>query len=177
MEGENIPKAEEGTTVETSQEQPPVINTHAVHLRAHFEGYAGEQVYENGEEELDPIREEIAAHYGVPLDERHMLIIENENIENHRHQRAFCVVVHSPENGEREAWYIDGRTGHAVMLRRLYAYYKVPDDPEHNEIHLGFLSDEAFSDVPKMQELIDAGKPLNWFVRDTVNGMSPSDFL
>jgi len=174
MEGENISKAEE----DTSREQIPVINTHAPHLHAHFESYAvGEKVYENGEEELDPIREEIAAHFGVPIDEEHMLIVDNEKVENQRHQRAFCVVVHSPEDGAREAWYIDGRTGHAVMLRRLYNHYKVPDDPAHNEIHLGFLSDEAFSDVPKMQQLIDAGKPIKWFVRDTVNGMSPSDFL
>jgi|GEM_PF-4253393 len=177
MEGEKIQKAEEDAIVEKSREQHPIINTHAPHLRAHFEGYAGEPVYENGEEELDPIREEIAAHFGVPIDEQHMLIIENENIENHRHQRAFCVVIHKSESGEREAWYIDGRTAHAVMLRRLYNYYKVPDDPEHNEIHLGFLSEEAFADVPKMQQLADAGKPLHWFVRDTVNGMSPSDFL
>lgn len=163
--------------MQQSPERPPVINTHAPLLRAHFEGYAGEQVYENGEEDLDPIRKEIAAYYGVPLDEQHMLIIENEMIEDHRHQRAFCVVQHSAPDGIKESWYIDGRTGHAVMLRRLYAYYKVPDDPEHNEIHLGFLSDEAFSDVPKMQQLADAGKPLKWFVRDTAHGLSPSDFL
>lgn len=149
------------------KQEPPIFNTHGPKLRAHFEAYNGDQKFENGEAELDDIREEIARHFGVPIDENHIFIIDNDMVPSQRHRRAFSVVVRK-ENGKQEAWYIDGRTPHVTMLNRLYNYYNVPDD-EHNEKHLGFLDVDSFSDVDEIQqEAKKTGKEIRWFIRETI---------
>jgi hypothetical protein len=151
--------------IEDRKEEVERFSTHGVKMRAHFESYAGGETYENGEEDFDPIREEIADHYGVPKDEKHMFIIDNKIVKNQRHQRAFCVLVREVD-GKREAYYIDGRLPHFTMLQRLYHQYNKPDD-EHNLGDLGFLDDQGFEDVEEIQERAgEKGKKINWFVRD-----------
>lgn len=157
----DILKAMEGEKFE-----PSVFNTHSVKLRAHFETYGGDQKFENGEGELDDIRTEIAEHFGVPNDENHILIIDNDMVENQRHRRAFSVIVRK-KPGEEDAWYIDGRTAHITQLNRLYNYYGVPDD-EFNEKHMGFLDVDGFDDIEDIQkESQKKGKPIHWFIRVT----------
>lgn len=146
-------------------------------LRAWFERYDGVEQFENGEPEFDPIREEIADHFGVPYTtegdvdsqkENHIFIVDNEMVENQRHYRAFCVLTRE-ENGKKSGWYIDGRLPHAVMLRRLYNHYNVPDDDE-NEIALGFLDEQGFPDIEKIQEKAkERGKPIRWFLRNIIS--------
>jgi len=149
--------------------EPLVFNTHSLGRRAHFENYDGTQTFENGESELDDIREEIATHFGVPIDDGHIFIIDNSLIDKKRSHRAFCVVVRRKPGEEERAWYIDGRTAHVTMLNRLYNYYEVPDD-EFNEKHLGFLDLNGFDDVEDMRkESEKRGTQIRWFIRDTIN--------
>ena len=157
--------------------KPPVFNTLSPKLKAHFETYDGEMAFENGEPEFDDIREEIASHYGVPFvedredapeSENHLFIVDNDMVKNQRHARAFCVIKRI-EGGRPDAWYIDGRMPHAILLKRLYNHYKVPDD-EHNEKALGFLDNEGFPEIESIQEKAkELGKPITWFIRDTIN--------
>jgi len=146
-------------------------------LRAHFERYDGAEQFENGEPEFDPIRQEIADHFDIPYTteddqdsqkENHLFIVDNAMVENQRHHRAFCVLIRE-ENGKNDGWYIDGRLPHAVMLRRLYNHYNVPDDDE-NETILGFLDEQGFPDIEKIQEKAkERGKPVVWFIRNIIN--------
>ncbi|OGL82509.1 hypothetical protein A3H10_02910 [Candidatus Uhrbacteria bacterium RIFCSPLOWO2_12_FULL_46_10] len=157
--------------------EPHIFNTHDARLRAHFEKYDGETSFENGEPEFDEVRLEIAAHYGVPLPEEsdgpdektkgHIFIVDNKLVENQRHHRAFCV-VRRREGEKQDAWYIDGRLAHVALLGRLYNYYKVPND-EHNEVCLGFLDNEGFSDIEEIQKKARVqNSPITWFIRETV---------
>lgn len=152
------------------ERDPIIINTHNPRLRAYFENYERTgRKFENGEEELDEIREDIARHFNIPVDEEHMFIIDNEKITNHRHRRAWTVLVRE-ENGERKAFYADGRVGHAVLLRHLYNEHKVLPDDDKNTAYHGFLDDAGFEDMPEIQKrLQEAGGPTTWFIRDTVS--------
>jgi len=152
------------------EHDPLVINTHNPHLRAYFESYEkGGRKYENGEEELDPVREEIMQYFTIPIDEQHMFIIDNDMVDTPRHRRAWTVLVRE-ENGERKAFYADGRVGHAVLLRRLYNEHKVLPDDDKNTAYHGFLDDAGFEDMPTVQERLEkAGGPTTWFIRDTVS--------
>lgn len=144
--------------------KPPVFNTLAPRLRAHFEMYNGDAKFENGEPEFDEIREEIARYYGVPED--NLFIVDNSMVENQRHARAFCVIQRK-EGDKTDAWYIDGRMPHAVLLRRLYNYYKVPDD-DSDEKSLGFLDTEGFPEIEDIQKKSkELGKPITWFIKET----------
>lgn len=162
--------------------KPNVFNTITnPKLRAWFEKYNGEQQFENGEPEFDMVRQEIADHFNVPYTtegddedkdedkkENHLFIVDNEMVEKQRHYRAFCVITRG-EGENRDGWYIDGRLPHAVMLRRLYNHYNVPDDDE-NEISLGFLDDEGFPDIEDIQKKAqEQGRPIQWFIRDVVS--------
>jgi hypothetical protein len=157
-------------------------------LRAHFEKYDGEAGHENGEPEFDEIREEIADHFGIPYTtdadkdskdsatENHIVIVDNDMVENQRHYRAYSIVIRE-KGGKRDAWYIDGRLPHATMLRRLYGHYNVPEDDD-NEIILGFLDEEGFPDNEIVQERAkQLGKPIKWFIRDVVkpDNISPEE--
>lgn len=144
--------------------KPQVFNTIDHKLKAHFEMYDGAAGFENGEPEFDEIREEITRYYGVPED--HLFIVDNKMVPNQRHNRAFCV-IHRKEGDKTDAWYIDGRMPHAVLLKRLYNYYKVPDD-DSGEKSLGFLDTEGFPEIESIQEKAnEIGKPITWFVKDT----------
>lgn len=154
-------------------------------LRAHFERYDGAEKFENGESEFDSIRQEIADHFGIPYTteddqdsqkENHLFVVDNDMVENQRHYRAYCVVIRY-ENGKRSAWYIDGRLPHATMLLRLYNHYRVPEDDE-NEVVLGFLDEQGFPDVEKIQEKTkELGKPITWCIRDVITpeNISPDE--
>jgi len=155
--------------------KPPVFDTHGPRLKAHFERYNGDAELENGEPEFDEIREEIARYYGVPFTEErentpggenHLFFVGNDMVPNQRHTRAFCVIKRT-EGDKTDAWYIDGRMPHAIMLKRLYNYYKVPDD-DHNEKSLGFLDDEGFPEIEAIQKKSEElGRPIKWFIRDS----------
>jgi hypothetical protein len=165
---------------------PPVFDTQHPKLRAHFENYEGGVEFINGEPTFDEVREEIAEHFGVPNDEKHMFIIDNKMVVRMRHYRAFCV-LRREVNGKMEAWYIDGRLPHATMLRRFYDEQskkrknddKNDDkkDDEYDESEgdkyekfLGFLDDEGFPDVPDIQKRVsEEKKEIRWFVRYTVS--------
>ena len=158
-------------------EKPHKFDTsHDPILRGHFELYNGSEAFVNGEPQFDHVREEIAEYYTVPYTdeedenskkENHLFIVDNAQVGNQRHHRAFCVLIREHE-GKRDAWYIDGRLPHVTLLRRLYNYYQVPDD-DGNEIHLGFLDNDGFPDVEEKQEKSKAqGKIITWFVRDKV---------
>ena len=157
--------------------KPEVFDTHAQQLFGHFETYDGANKFENGEPEFNEIREEIAKYYGVPFTEdrentpgaeNHLFFVDNKLVPNQRHSRAFCVIQRK-EGDEIDAWYIDGRLPHAIMLRRLYNYYKVPDD-EHNEKSLGFLDTEGFPEIEDIQEKAkELGKQITWFIRDSTS--------
>jgi len=156
--------------------EPEVFNTKSPKLKGHFEAYEGNVKFENGEPEFDVVREEIATRYGVPFEkETHVFIGDNELVNNQRHQRAFSIVRR--KNGDKtEAWYIDGRLPHAVLLRRLYNFYGIPKDDE-NEVFNGFLDSEAFEDIPEIQERAKKiGKPITWFIRETVDRQNIRDF-
>jgi hypothetical protein len=162
--------------------KPEVFNTIGPKLKAHFEKYNGDAGFENGEPDFDEIREEIAKHYGVPFTEEkesapggenHLFIVDNKMVENQRHARAFSVIRRT-EGDKTDAWYIDARQPHAVMLRRLYNYYHVPDD-DQNEVINGFLDTEGFPEIETIQEKTkELGKPITWFVKEV---SSPSPIL
>ncbi len=151
---------------------PERFNTHAVKMRAHFETYDEKEKFENGEEDFDPVREEICQHYGVPNDEEHRFIIDNDIVKKQRTRRAFSVVLVPRTAGDgRDGYYIDGRVPHAVLLRRLANHHKVPlADDSYESIH-GFLDPAGFPDVENVQTRAqERGQPITWFVRYTVNG-------
>ena len=150
---------------------PERFNTHQGGMRAHFETYDERQTFENGEEEFDPVREEICTHYGISNDEEHRFIVDNELVKKQRTQRAFSVVfVPRADGGGRDGYYIDGRLAHAVLLRRLQNHHKVPLSDEACESIHGFLDPEGFQDVETVQKRAkEIGQPINWFVRYTVN--------
>lgn len=149
--------------------EPNIFNTHKHSLKGHFESYNGDNAYENGEPEFDEVRQEIADHYGVPNDEEHVFIIDNDIVKRQRHQRAFCVLRRKDKEGKTEAWYIDGRVPHVSMLERLYNHYSIPDD-DFNEKALGFLDCDEFQDIPDIQaKAKEQGKPITWFIRETIS--------
>ena len=163
--------------------KPQMFNTIGHKLKAHFEKYNGDAGFENGEPEFDEIREEIARYYGVPFTEErdnapegenHLFIVDNSMVANQRHARAFCVIQRK-EGDKTDAWYIDGRLPHAVLLRRLYNYYGVPDD-DSDEKSLGFLDTEGFNEVEDIQKKSqELGKQIKWFIKDTSSPSSDSN--
>ena len=166
---------------EKSEHEPQVFNSHSPHLRAHFEGYKEEPTFENGEPELDEIRQEIANYYGVPFTteedegkdvaekkENHLFFVDNKMVNPQRNKRAFCV-IRRKDGDKTDAWYIDGRLPHVTLLKRLYNYYKVPDD-DKNEKSLGFLDYDGFNDIEAIQKKSkEISKPITWFLRDTTS--------
>ncbi|MDP3934783.1 MAG: hypothetical protein Q8Q46_00995 [Candidatus Giovannonibacteria bacterium] len=166
---------------EKSEHEPQVFNSHSPHLRAHFETYKEEPTFENGEPELDEIRQKIANYYSVPFSteedeekgvaekkENHLFFVDNKMVNPQRNKRAFCVIRRT-DGDKTDAWYIDGRLPHVTLLQRLYNYYKVPDD-DKNEKSLGFLDDEGFKDIEAIQKRSkEIGKPITWFLRDTTS--------
>lgn len=155
--------------------KPQVFNTIGPKLKAHFEKYNGDAGFENGEPEFNDIREEIAEYYGVPFTEEkdnapegenHLFIVDNSMVPNQRHARAFSVIRRTEET-KIDAWYIDARQPHAVMLRRLHNYYHVPDD-DSNEIINGFLDTEGFPEIETIQgKSKEIGRAITWFIKET----------
>lgn len=161
------------------EKKPEIFNTISPHLRGHFESYNEEPKFENGEPEYDEVREEIARYYGVPFTteeddensnkENHIFIIDNKIVKKQRDHRAFCVIRRN-ENGKVSSWYIDGRVGHSTMLQRLYNYYHVPEDYDHNEISLGFLDYDGFRDIAAVQKRSqEIKRPITWFLKETTS--------
>ncbi len=168
---------------ENLKNEPQIFDTRSAKSKAHFENYKEEPTFENGEPELDEIRQEIAGYYGVPYTteddngksaetkENHLFFVDNKLISKQRNARAFCVIRRT-ENGKTDAWYIDGRTGHATLLNRLYNFYGVPDD-DKNEKSLGFLDYDGFLNSEAVQKRAkEIGRPINWFLKET---SSPSN--
>ncbi len=163
--------------MENKEFEPHVFDTKSHKLKAYFENYEGDLKFENGEPEFDEIREEIAEHYGVPFEkEEHIFIVDNKLIDRQRHARAFSVVQRKKE-GSADAWYIDGRLPHAVLLRRLYNHYGIPKD-DQNEAVLGFLDPNEFEGIKEIQKKAkESGVPITWFVRETVPGSKINELL
>lgn len=152
--------------------EPVRLHTHGAQ-RDHFEKYTAGYEAELADEDYEAVREEIALHYGVPAEHRH--IISDDLIDKKRRtQRAFSVVI--LDNGEK--YYIDGRTPHAILLRTLKKMFHVPFDPDdvdaYSSVH-GFIDPDGFADIEMVQNKAkELGRSVTWFVRYTVPSSSPS---